>query len=80
MDKEARKKTIKLIEESRCHKDLKCANLDFERVLKAKGDGLEICFKCMEDDNSKCPFADPPGYENCCECPTRKFIAIQFNK
>ena len=80
MDKETRQKIIELIGESRCHNNLRCADFDFERVLKAKGDGLEICFKCNENDNSKCPFADPPGYKNCCECPTRKFIAMQFKK
>ncbi len=79
MKEEYRKKIEELIGQMQCPKDFKCAESGFENLCKARDLGLESYLECLEDNPSRCLFAQSFGNKYYCRCPLRVYLAKQLN-
>ena len=63
-----------------CPKGFKCVDSGFERLCKAKDQGLPNYLDCLEENPDSCTFALPFGYGHLCRCPLRVYIAKRLGK
>lgn len=79
-----RKEIIATIKDMRdkvsCSKDFVCFESGFERICKARDDGLKDYLICLESDPSQCNFALAFGTAYYCHCPIRVYISKKPKK
>ena len=78
--KEHKEKIEQIMAEMNCPKDFKCYKSDFEKLCKAKDNGLNGYADCLESDWDTCPFKLSFGYGKFCCCPLRVYFAQNVDK
>jgi hypothetical protein len=65
-----------------CGKDFACYKSGFEKVSKARDDGLEGYVWCLEEEMTArgCDFAVCYGRGVLCKCPLRIYLAKKLGK
>jgi len=78
MEEEHKKKIEEIIEEMSCPKNFKCAESGFEKLCKAKDNGMEEFVDCLDDNARRCTFAIPFGDGHFCKCPLRVYLSKEL--
>jgi hypothetical protein len=65
-----------------CKKDFECYKSGFEKLCKAKDEGLKDYIWCLDKTgkSQSCGFKLPFGSGALCKCPLRVYIAKKLNK
>jgi hypothetical protein len=75
MKEKHKKKIEEIIGTTKCPKDFKCTESEFEVMGKVKDVGLENYIECLESDSRVCMFALSFGDGYLCQCPLRVYLA-----
>jgi len=79
MDEEYRNQIKKIIADTQCPHECKCAGLCFDHLIIANDQTVKIVLKCTEKEPSGCPHAATLGDEFYCKCPLRTDIAKKLS-
>ena len=63
----------------RCRKDFQCYRSSLEELCPVGGIGAFDSIKCMSEDAQCCGFSFHAVGERYCQCPLRRYIALNFH-
>jgi len=78
MDDKVEKKLTELKESVKCPKNYRCIMESIENICHAKYHALSETMECLDKSEISCEYSESGNNIFLCNCPLRKFIAINF--
>ena len=79
MEQEHKEQMEKIMADMDCPKDFECYKSEFEKLCKAKDNGMYEYANCLESDSSTCSFKFSFGNDTLCHCPVRVYVVNNLN-
>ena len=64
----------------KCRKDFQCYESSLEELCPVKGIGAFDTIECLSEDAQCCGFSFHAMGDRYCQCPLRKYIAVNFHR